>query len=118
MTLKFKIERDHPVPATSRPGDYSDTTESILALDEEGLSFFVPCTGDERKTIQARIGVAGAQLRKRGRIEFYLITRRVNEIRPLTDDEGNEILDDDGEVIKEPTDGIRVWRRASSIEEV
>lgn len=119
--MAFEIEDNVPLPPGSGRGTArSEETEAIISLSEDGQSFFVPCTGDARVRLQKQLGSRGAGLRASGAIDFYLITRRVSELRKVWDEEigDYEVDEATGELKKEMTDGLRVWRRATSIEEV
>lgn len=105
--MAIRLDSNVPVPATTRPmQDSGDITEALRTMSE-GQSFFVPCRDERQALVQRRITVRGAQMRERGQIDFYLITRQVVE----------DYKEDDG-TITPKVPGVRVWRRAAGDTEV
>jgi hypothetical protein len=102
----YDIDDDVPIPdgiGTRSPGEMGRDRLTIKSLGD-GQSFFIPAPEPGgQEAARKRISVKSVQMRKAGDIDFFLITRRTEEEYPR----------ESGERIK----GIRVWRRATDIED-
>ena len=111
--MALKIQHNIPIPSgrlRDHSGQHDEITETILTL-KPGDSFFAETPPDVESTdrftavaiFQRRINVRGANLRKAGREELFLITKQCRE----------DVEDEDGTIRKDVL-GIRIWRRPLS----
>jgi len=99
--MKINIQKNVPIPTGRSSGsrERSDVTEALYAM-EEGDSFFIPATDCVAAILQRRLTVRSVSARSSGKIDFFILTKQVEE--PWEDDDGT---------IYPPTKGVRVWRR-------